>query len=152
MPSTPLTPRQIRWARRWMTLVLVGLFIFIIGVDPDLIRMNRSPTVGFVQMGTWMTGLAFLLLGAFATVRVVRNGRPTSLRANVGIRLIATGYVVSGVGTFADLLGIGSHHLPHLIFGPLQVAGLAGGVLVSLLGVVLYWPRAGKLEPELAPA
>lgn len=135
-----------------MTLVLVGLFLFIIGVNPGLIRMDRSPTVGFVQMGTWTTGLGLVLLGAFSTVRVVRNGRPTSLRANVGIRLIATGYVISGVGTFADLLGIGSHHLPHLIFGPLQVAGLAGGVLVSLLGVVLYWPRAAKLEAEPAPA
>ncbi len=152
MPSSPLTPRQIRWARRWMTLVLVGLFVFIIGVDPGLIRMDRSPTVGFVQMGTWMTGLAFVLLGAFSTVRVVRNGRPTSLRANVGIRLIATGYVISGVATFADLLGIGSHHLPHLIFGPLQVAGLAGGVLISLVGVVLYWPRAAKAEAEPVPA
>ena len=150
MPPAPLTPRQIAWARRWMTLVLIGLIIFLVGIDPDLIRMNRSRVVGFVQMGTWLTGLALLLLGAFATVRVIRNGRPNSLRAEIGLRLIATGYVLSAVSTLTDFLGIGSHHLPDLIFGPLQVAGLAGGVVISLLGVVLYLPRAHKEPDETA--
>jgi hypothetical protein len=151
MPSSPLTPRQIRWARRWMTLILFGLIIFVIGVDPKLIHMKRSHVVGFVQMGTWTFGLAMVLLGAFSTVRVVRNGRPTTLRASIGARLVATGFVISTVASFADLLGIGSHHLPNIVFGPLQVAGLAGGVLISLLGVVLYWPRSAKPELEVGP-
>jgi hypothetical protein len=148
MPSSQLTKRQVRWARQWMTFVLIGLFIFIIGVEPDLIGMDRSPVVGFVQVGVWMTGLAFVLLGSYATVRVVRNHRPSSLRADIGMRLIATGYVVAAAASLADFIGIGSHQLPFVHFGPLQVVGLAVGVLLSLLGVILYWPRRGERRAE----
>ena len=150
MPSKPLTPRQVRWARRWMTVVLLGFFIFAIGVDPDLIGMNRSQIIGFVQMGVWMTGLTILLLGATATVRVVRNGKPHSLRADVGVRLIATGYVVAATASYADFLSIGSHQMPQVYFGEVQVMGLALGVITSLMGVVLYWPA--KARKEQSPA
>jgi hypothetical protein len=135
-----------------MTMVLIGFFIFVIGVDPDLIGMNRSPIVGFVQIGTWLTGLAILLVAAYASVRVVRNGRPNTLRADIGVRLIATGYVVAAAASLADFIGIGSHSMPTVYFGEVQVFGLAVGVLTSLLGILLYWPRksAGpkKDEPE----
>jgi hypothetical protein len=39
-----------------------------------------------------------------------------------------------------------------LIFGHLQVIGLVVGVFVSLLGVVLFWPRAGVPIEYAAPA
>jgi hypothetical protein len=141
MSPSKLTPRQVRWARRWMTLVFIGLMIFIIGVEPDLLGLDRSPVVGFVQVGVWLTGLALLLIGAFATVQVVRNNRPTSLRADIGLRLIATGYVVAATASMADFIGIGAQELPYVSFGPIQVMGLAAGVLISLLGVIFYWPR-----------
>jgi uncharacterized membrane protein len=137
----PLTPRQVRRARRWMTIVLLGLFIFVIGIQPDILGLNRSPTVGFVQIGVWLTGLAILLLASYATVRVVRNGKPTSLRADIGIRLLATGYVVAVVASLADFIGVGAQQMPFIAFGPIQVIGLVIGVILSLLGVVLYWPR-----------
>ena len=133
-----------------MTLVLLGLFITIIGVDPDLIGLDRSPVVGFVQIGVWSTGLAILLLGATLTVRVVRNSRPKSLRSEVGLRLIATGYVFAVAASFADFLGIGSHALPTIYFGPLQVIGLALSVLTSLLGLILYWPSQAKRSERAA--
>lgn len=148
MSDRSLKPQQVRWARRWMTLVLVGLFIFIIGVDPDLIGMNRSSVVGFVQVYVWLTGLAILLIGAYATVRVVRNHRPMSLRADIGLRLIATGYVVAAAASLADFIGLGAHRLPEVYFGPIQVLGLASGVMTSLLGVILYWPREPRAEGE----
>ncbi len=151
MPSQPLTPRQVRWARRWMTLVLIGLLVFIIGVEPDLIGMDRSPVIGFVQVGVWLTGLALLLLGAYGSVRVIRNGRPNSLRAEVGLRLIATGYVVAAAASLADFIGIGSHRIPDLTFGPLQVLGLTAGILTSLVGVLLYWPRSESEARQEAP-
>lgn len=151
MPTQPLTPRQVRWARRWMTLVLIGLLIFAIGVDPDLIGMNRSPIVGFVQIGVWLSGLAMLLIGAYSTVRVVRNGRPNSLRADIGVRLIATGYVVAATASLADFIGLGSHQMPGVHFGEVQVAGFALGVVTSLVGIVLYWPRSRDRRPEAGP-
>lgn len=127
-----------------MTIVLIGLFIFMIGIYPNLIGMDRSPVVGFVQIGVWLLGLGILLLGSTMTVRVIRNGHPNSLRSEVGLRLIATGYVFAVAASFADFLGIGSHALPGISYGPLQVTGLALGVLVSLFGVILYWPRKGR--------
>lgn len=129
-----------------MTVVLLGLFIFIIGVRPSLIGMDRSPVVGFVQIGVWLTGLAILLIGAFATIRVVRNGMETSLRADIGIRLIATGYVIAAVASLADFIGVGAQRMPLIAFGPVQVIGLAIGVLVSLSGVILYWPPRKERE------
>jgi hypothetical protein len=132
-----------------MTLVFIGLFVFIIGVFPDFVGLDRSPVVGFVQIGVWLTGLAVLLVGAMLTVRVVRNSRPSSLRADIGLRLIATGYVFAAAASIADFIGIGSHVLPGIYFGPVQVIGLAFGVSTSLLGVILFWPRHGKeRKPE----
>ena len=138
-------------ARGWMTVVLIGLFIFMIGIYPNLIGMDRSPVVGFVQIGVWLLGLGILLLGSTMTVRVIRNGYPNSLRSEVGLRLIATGYVFAVAASFADFLGIGSHALPGISYGPLQVTGLVLGVLVSLFGVILYWPRkASETSPQPA--
>ena len=140
-------------ARGWMTLVLIGLLIFMIGIYPNLIGMDRSPVVGFVQIGVWLLGLGLLLLGATMSVRVIRNGYPNSLKSEVGLRLIATGYVFAVAASFADFLGIGSHSLPGISYGPLQVVGLLIGVLISLLGVILYWPGRGSKasadEPQL---
>jgi hypothetical protein len=128
-----------------MTLVLIGLIIFAIGVQPDLIGMNRSPIVGFVQVGVWLAGLALILVSASATVKVVRNGRPTSLRADIGTRLIATGYVIAAVASLADFISIGAHRMPEPWFGQVQVFGLVFGVIASLLGLVLYWPRRAEV-------
>jgi hypothetical protein len=134
-----------------MTIVLIGLFIFVIGVEPDLIGMDRSPVVGFVQVGVWLTGLAILLISAYATVTVVRNARPRSLRADIGLRLIATGYVVAAAASLADFIGLGAHVLPEVHFGPIQVIGLAMGVLISLLGIILYWPSQEKIRDDEQP-
>lgn len=144
MTAAPLTKKQAMAARGLMTIVLIGLFIFMIGIYPNIIGMDRSPVVGFVQIGVWLLGLGILLLGSTMTVKVIRNGHPNSLRSEVGLRLIATGYVFAVAASFADFLGIGSHALPGISYGPLQVTGLVLGVLVSLFGVILYWPGKGS--------
>ena len=151
MPSGSLTKRQIRRARHWLALAIIGILVFVIGISPDLIGLDRSRVIGFIQMGVWLIGLSLVMLGAFLAVRVVRNGRPMSLRAEIGTRLIATGLVVSATSTLADFLSIGSHRLPWVYFGPLQAGGLVAGVVVSLIGVLLYWPRTPKpvAEPAL---
>ncbi|MCK5052832.1 MAG: hypothetical protein KAR65_01060 [Anaerolineales bacterium] len=146
MPA--LTRLQARLARLWMTVMLIGLLIFMVGIQPDLIGMNRSVTVGFVQIGVWLTGLAILLVAAYSTVRVIRNGKPTSLRADIGTRLIATGYVVAAVGSLADFIGVGAHRMPVIYFGPIQMIGLVTGVLLSMLGVILYMPWTKKIKTE----
>ncbi len=143
-----LTRLQTRLARLWMTVMLIGLLIFMVGIQPDLIGMNRSITVGFVQIGVWLTGLAILLVAAYSTVRVIRNGKPNSLRADIGVRLIATGYVVAAVGSLADFIGVGAHRMPVIHFGYIQMIGLVAGVLLSMLGVILYMPWSKKATTE----
>jgi hypothetical protein len=139
---------QTRLARLWMTVMLIGLLIFMVGIQPDLIGMNRSITVGFVQIGVWLTGLAILLVAAYSTVRVIRNGKANSLRADIGIRLIATGYVVAAVGSLADFIGVGAHRMPIIHFGYIQMIGLVTGVLLSMLGVILYMPWTKEVNTE----
>jgi hypothetical protein len=134
-----------------MTITLLGLFLFLIGVEPDLLALDRSPVVGFVQIGVWLFGLAVVLIGAYASVRVVRNGRANSLRADIGVRLIATGYVAAVVASLADFLSIGSQHMPNIYFGPVQTLGLILGVVTSLAGVLLYWPMGESDEPQAMP-
>jgi hypothetical protein len=148
MPLGNLKKNQIKWVQRFAILSLVGLGAFIIGVDPDLIGMNLTPHVGIVQMSTWLAGLAATLIGGYAAVRIIRNGRPTSLRAEIGVRLIATGYVFSLVASLADYIGIGTQHFPNLSFGRIQVIGLAFGIVVSVVGLILYWPHPRISEPE----
>jgi len=143
-----LTRLQTRLARLWMTVMLIGLLIFMVGIQPDLIGMNRSITVGFVQIGVWLTGLAILLVAAYSTVRVIRNGKPNSLRADIGIRLIATGYVVAAVGSLADFIGVGAHRMPVVHVGYIQMIGLVAGVLLSMLGVILYMPWTREVNTE----
>jgi hypothetical protein len=141
MPSPKLSRFQAFWVRIWMSSVLVGLFLFVLGINPNLINMDRSPVVGFVQVGVWLFGLALMCFGGYATLRIYRNKHPLSLRAEIGERLIATGYVVAAAASLADFIGIGSHEIPELIFGPLQIIGLIVGVVTALLGIILYWPR-----------
>jgi hypothetical protein len=141
MPNLQLSRFQAFWVRIWMSAVLVGLFLFVIGINPNVIRMDRSPVVGFVQVGVWLFGLALILFGAYAALRILRNKRPLSLRAEIGERLIATGYVVAAAASLADFIGIGSHKIPELIFGPIQIVGLVVGVVTAFIGIGLYWPR-----------
>jgi hypothetical protein len=130
-----------------MTLALAGLLIFLVGLDPDLIGMNRSPAVGFVQVGVWLTGLAILFVAAALAIKVIRNSHPTTLLNDVGLRLTATGYVVAAAASLADFIGIGSHAIPTLVFGKIQVAGLAVGILLGVIGLVLYWPWPRRAKP-----
>ena len=148
MPNPKLSRFQALWVRIWMSGVLVGLFLFVIGVNPTLINMDRSPVVGFVQVGVWLFGLAIMCFGAYATLRIYRNKHPLSLRAEIGERLIATGYVVAAAASLADFIGIGSHEIPDLIFGPIQIIGLVVGIVTALLGILLYWPRFRREKEE----
>ncbi len=148
MTPKPISRNQTRKARIWMILVLMGAIIFIIGVNPGFFNIDRSPLVGFVQIGTWLFGLALILLGSYATVRIIRNDRPTTLQADIGIRLIATGYVISVAASFADFIGIGSHQIPNLVFGHVQVLGLVTGMIISLSGILLYFPHRKRKDRE----
>jgi hypothetical protein len=151
MPKRSFTKSQAFWIRIWIAFIVIGLLLFILGVYPNLIGMDRSPVVGFVQIGTWLFGLALLFFGSYAALRILHGKRPDSLRAEIGERLIATGYVVAAAASLADFIGIGSQRMPNLTFGPIQVIGLVVGIVLSVVGIALYWPAKSQ-DQEPLPA
>jgi len=57
---------------------------------------------------------------------------------------------VAAVGSMADFIGVGAHRMPVVHFGYIQMIGLVTGVLLSMLGVILYmpWTKEANTEDE----
>lgn len=132
--------RRVRLIAFWVMVIATGLVSFLIGINPDMVKLNRVSAIGFVQMALWLVGLGLMIVGAFAVVHILRRGRRPSLRADIGVRLVATGYVITATASLADFLGIGTHLPSDLRFGRLQWSGFVFGIAVSLLGLLLYLP------------
>jgi hypothetical protein len=81
-----------------------------------------------------------MALGAYIYMYATRHrAQPRRLREDVGLRLMATGVVITYITGFADVLGIGSHFgQERPLFGALQAWGVALGVFVILAGILVY--------------
>lgn len=131
--------------RLGLSLVILGLLIFVLGADPALFGLDRSPVTGFVQISVFLIGLAFICLGGYITLTNLWNGSQRSIGADIGLRLVATGYVISVACGMADIFGFGSHPFPKIpYFGPLQATGVMIGEAVIALGFILLIPRPRK--------
>jgi hypothetical protein len=130
-----------RLARFGVALIVAGFFIFVIGIFPDIIRLNITPGFGVLQIITFLFGIGLMTLGGYVyTYATRRRDRERRLRHEVGVRLIATGYVLCIVSAIADVIGIGSHNIPESApyFGLWQSGGVLLGVLVIVFGLFLY--------------
>jgi len=137
--ATP--PNLSRLARFGVALIVAGFFIFVIGVFPDIIRLNLTPGFGVTQILVFLSGIGFMSLGAYVYTYATRQrARQRRLRHEVGVRLVATGYVFCVVAATADLIGIGSHNLPEggPYFGLWQSGGVLLGIAVIIFGLFLY--------------
>jgi hypothetical protein len=131
--------------RMGLSLVILGLLIFVLGADPALFGLDRSPVTGFVQISVFLIGLAFICLGGYITLSSLWNGTQRSIGADIGLRLVATGYVISVACGMADVFGFGSHPFPKIpYFGPLQATGVMIGEAVIAFGFMLLIPRHRK--------
>jgi hypothetical protein len=155
MPAPPAaTPKPIRSVRYWkrrvytgLVMTLVGLLVFLIGARPGLFGLDRSPVIGFIQIAVFLVGLAIICLGGYVALTALWREHPTSIAADIGLRLVATGYVVSVFAGMADIFGLGSQSLPRLpYFGPWQATGVEIGQGVIALGFFLLLPfrQGGK--------
>ena len=45
--------------RLGLSLLILGLLIFVLGADPALFGLDRSPVMGFVQNSVFLSGPAF---------------------------------------------------------------------------------------------
>lgn len=130
-----------RLARFSIALIVSGFFVFLIGIFPEIVRLNFTAGFGVLQMFTFLLGLGLMTLGGYIYAYATRQrSRPRLLRHEVGIRLIASGYVLCCASTLADIIGIGSHNVGSLqpAFGLWQAFGVLIGVLIIVFGLFLY--------------
>ena len=126
-------------------IVILGLLIFILGAAPGIFGLDRSSVTGFVQITVFLIGLGMMCVGGYLALNTLWNGREKSIAADIGYRLVATGYVISLFSGMADVFGFGSHGFPAIpYFGPLQAIGVMIGELIIAAGFILLIPRPVK--------
>ena len=131
--------------------VIFGLFVFVVGAKPGWFGWDRSPVVGFVQIAVFLIGLALICIGGYVGLVAMWGNEQRSILADIGLRLVGTGYVISVFTGMADIFGLGSQPLPGVpYFGPWQALGVVIGQAVIALGILMTIPYSllirGKLK------
>ena len=121
--------------------VFFGLFVFLVGAKPNWFGWDRSPVVGFVQIAVFLIGLAMICAGGYVGLVSLWGNEQRSIIADIGMRLIGTGYVISVFTGMADVFGMGSQTLPDVpYFGPWQSAGVLIGQTMIAIGFIMMIP------------
>jgi hypothetical protein len=121
--------------------VTIGLFIFAVGAKPTWFGWDRSPVVGFIQIAVFLLGLALICAGGYVGLVALWGREQRSIVADIGLRLIGTGYVIAVFTGMADVFGMGSQPLPNVpYFGPWQASGVLIGQFVIAIGFLMLIP------------
>lgn len=121
--------------------VALGLLIFAIGAKPNWFGWDRSAVVGFIQITVFLIGLALICLGGFVGLSALWGKEQRSIIADIGLRLVGTGYVITVFTGMADVFGMGSQPIPKVPhFGPLQAGGVLIGQSVIAIGFLMLIP------------
>ncbi|HWR64612.1 MAG TPA: hypothetical protein VN364_00690 [Bellilinea sp.] len=160
LPPLPAWKRPVKQAfsrrriRTGLLVTLVGLVIFLLGARPALFGADRSPVIGFIQIAVFLIGLALVCLGGYLSLMALWKDRQTSISADIGLRLVATGYVIAVFAGMADIFGFGSHPLPGIpYFGTWQARGVEFGQAMIAIGFLMLIPLRGpRTEPKHTPA
>ena len=143
----PLPHARIRFS---LLVTLGGFIIFLVGARPGFFGLDRSPVVGFVQIAVMLIGIMILCLGGYAAIRALWRRQIPSISADIGMRLVSTGYVVVAFSGLSDVFGVGTHPLPGIpYFGVWQARGMEIGCAIIAIGFVLSFPPSKK--PEKSP-
>ena len=137
-PAFRISYLRIRFS---LICVGVGLLIFAIGAKPNWFGWNRASVVGFVQIVTLLIGLALICIGGYVGLAALWGREQRSILADIGSRLIGTGYVMAVFAGMADVFGMGAQTLPdNPYFGPLQATGVLIGQFVIAAGFLMFIP------------
>jgi hypothetical protein len=151
MTDTPLvrkTNGRFR-IRLGLGVTILGFIIYLLGAEPGLFGLDRSPVVGFVQIATFLVGLGIICLGGYVSLAALWNGGQKSIASDIGLRLVGTGYVIAVACGMADVFGFGSNNYPAIpVFGPYQQIGVMVGEVVIAVGLLLLIPYK-KPEPNV---
>jgi hypothetical protein len=120
---------------------LLGLFVFLLGARPSLFGLDRSPVVGFIQVSVFSVGLGIICLGGYIGLTGFWKNGSRTISADIGSRLVATGYVIAVFAGMADVFGMGTQTFPRVpFFGPWQATGVEIGQVLIAVGFVLLIP------------
>lgn len=144
-PVRPPLPR-IR-IRIGLITTLGGMIFFLVGAQPAIFGLDRSPVVGFIQIAVMLVGLAVICIGGYVAVRSLWRKTGLSIGADIGMRLISTGYVVALFSGMADVFGIGSHPLSLIpFFGVWQARGMEIGSALIAIGFIMMFPNKKQFD------
>jgi hypothetical protein len=136
-PLTRKTNGEIR-IRIGLMVTILGLLIYLLGAEPGMFLLDRSPVVGFVQIATFLVGLGFICLGGYISLAALWNGGPKTIASDIGFRLVCTGYVIAVACGMADIFGFGSNNYPTVpVFGVFQQLGVLLGEVVIAVGLLM---------------
>jgi len=151
-PTSPLDSNgRIPRDRVYFGLIVaaIGFIVFIAGAKPEWLGQDRSPVVGFVQITVFLVGLAFICLGGYIGLAALWAGKEKSIPADIGLRLIGTGYVIAVFTGMADIFGMTIADTPKIpYFGPWQAAGVQIGMGLIALGMILIVPPRKRKDSE----
>lgn len=137
-PAIRLSYLRIRFS---LIAIFVGTFVFVVGAKPNWFGWDRSPVVGFVQIAVFLLGLAMICAGGYIGLLSLWGKEQRSIIADIGFRLVSTGYVIAVFTGMADVFGMGSHPLPNIpYFGPWQSGGVLIGQIVIAAGFLMMIP------------
>ena len=133
---------RIRFGLGGLTL---GLLIFILGAQPGIFGLDRSPVTGFVQIAVFLIGQGMICIGGYIILNTLWNGTEKTIAADIGLRLVATGYVICVTSGMADVFGFGNQPFPKLpYFGPWQAIGVMFGETIIAIGFLMLIPIPGR--------
>ena len=149
-PAPVLYPR--RRIKAGLLLALFGFLLVALGAKPEFFGMDRSPVIGFAQTTCFLVGLGIICLGGYFSLLSFWPHGYTTITADFGTRLVATGWLIAVFSGMADVFGIGSHPMSGLVyFGHLQSLGVEIGEFVIGVGLIMMvMPKHSSLhlKPE----
>ncbi len=149
-PAPVLYPR--RRIKVGLLMTLFGFLAVALGAKPEFFGMDRSPVIGFAQTTCFLVGLGVICLGGYLCLMSFWPHGYTTITADFGTRLVATGWLIAVFSGMADVFGIGSHPMSGLVyFGHLQSLGVEIGEFVIGVGLIMMvMPKHSSLhlKPE----
>jgi len=145
-PALRLSYLRIRFS---LISISLGLFIFVVGAKPNWFGWDRTPVVGFAQIVVFLLGLAMICAGGYVGLSTLWGTEQRSIIADIGLRLVGTGYVIAVFAGLADVFGMGSQPLPDVpYFGPWQAGGVFIGESIIAIGFLMLIPYQFHMSEE----
>lgn len=140
-PTSSNAAIRTEQSRLGILLTMIGFLIFIVGAKPDWFALDRSITIGFVQVTIFTVGLGLMCIGGYVGLASLWGNEEKTIMADIGLRLIGTGYVITAFSGMADVFGMGTQSFPEVpFFGPWQAVGVQIGQFITGIGLIMMVP------------